>query len=151
MMFDDVETHFIKIQSKPLIESYAEELFGRTRPGVLPEQEAHMADLKRVMLASPTAYVHVRHFPLLAFSFGKTGRRSIKVGYTPQFQPVLDDDAVTHLKERVEALRTTVVSMPQGHLLCVCAKGGRRYLRGQSSHYRLHESPKRTRTCKELA
>ena len=133
------------------MESYADELFGLTRSGVLPEQEAHMADLKREMLGMPTAYVHVRHFPLIAFSIGKTGRRSIKEGYTPQFQPALTEDTVKNLKERVAALHTSVavVSKPNGHLLCVWV--GKGHLRRQSSHYRIHDSPKRPRRCKKVA
>ena len=119
---DDLETFLIKVQNKAIMESYADELFGLTRSGVLPEQEAHMADLKREMLGMPTAYVHVRHFPLIAFSIGKTGRRSIKEGYTPQFQPALTEDTVKNLKECVAALHT-VVSKPHGHLLCVCGWG----------------------------
>ena len=38
---DDLETFFIKVQNKAIMESYADELFGLTRPGVLPEKEAN--------------------------------------------------------------------------------------------------------------
>ena len=111
-----VEPFLVRVKNKETMEKFADALFG-PQPG----KGTLLADLKRDMLAAPTAFVHMRHFPLPAFSFGETGRRCILEGYTPELQAVLDDDEVKNLKERVDALRTGSVAVVSnlGYLMCV--------------------------------
>jgi hypothetical protein len=96
----------------------------------------------RTRMCTGKKFVHIRHFPVEAFSYGSKGRRSILQGYTPVFGSALVPEELEDLPGAVTQLRNGKTR--ERDIVCVCHQPGcEENLRTTGEYFRLPKDPAR--------